>query len=77
MAPIVHGLEQEYEGKIRFHFLDIDDTANRDTMRTLGFRYQPEYYLLDANGQVIRKWIGVVRAEDFRSEFDLAISAVE
>jgi hypothetical protein len=58
MAPIVHGLEAEYEGRLRFSYLDIDDNANRETMRSLGFRYQPEYYLLDGDGQVIKKWIG-------------------
>jgi hypothetical protein len=70
MAPIVHGLEAEYEGKIQFAYLDIDDQRNEETKRSLGFIYQPEYYLLNGQGQVIKKWIGRVSVDDFRSEFD-------
>jgi hypothetical protein len=28
MAPIVHGLEDEYGGQMIFSYLDIDDPAN-------------------------------------------------
>ena len=70
MAPIVHGLEAEYEGKIKFVYLDIDDQRNGDTKRSLGFNYHPEYYLLNGQGQVIKKWIGRVSADDFRAEFN-------
>jgi hypothetical protein len=70
MAPIVHGLEAEYEGKIKFAYLDIDDQRTGDTKRSLGFTYQPEFYLLNGQGQVIKKWIGRVSADDFRAEFN-------
>ena len=70
MAPIVHGLEAEYEGKIAFSYLDIDDQHNEETKRSLGFIYQPEYYLLNGQGQVIKKWVGRVSVEDFRLEFN-------
>ena len=54
MAPIVHGLEVEYNGKIQFVYLDIDDQRNEETKRSLGYIYQPEYYLLNSQGQVIK-----------------------
>ena len=73
MAPIVHGLEDEYSGKMIFSYLDIDDPENRETMRTLGFRVQPEFYLLDGDGNVLKKWVGFVSAQDFRTEFDRAL----
>jgi thioredoxin-related protein len=70
MAPVVHGLEAEYYGKIEFAFLDADDPATRSFQRDFGFRVQPEYFLVDGNGQVIKKWAGYVSVDDFRSVFD-------
>jgi hypothetical protein len=69
MAPMVHGLEAEYSGKIKFSYLDADDPNTDAFQRTLGFAYQPEFYLLDANGNVLNKFIGFVSQEDFTAEF--------
>jgi hypothetical protein len=69
MAPMVHGLEAEYFGKIKFSYLDADDTNTDAFQRTLGFNYQPEFYLLDAEGNVLKKWIGFTSEEDFKAEF--------
>jgi thioredoxin-related protein len=70
MAPVVHGLEVEYFGKVDFHFLDADDPNTRDLQRDLGFRFQPEFYLFDASGNLVKKWVGSVSADEFRSEFN-------
>ena len=67
MAPMVHGLEAEYFGKIKFAFLDADDPDTDSFQHTLGFAYQPEFYLVDANGKVLKKLIGYVSEDDFRS----------
>lgn len=69
MAPIVHGLEAKYYGKINFAFLDADDAATESFQRDLGFRAQPEFYLLDGNGQVIKKWVGYVKPDEFETAF--------
>ena len=70
MAPMVHGLEAEYYGKVKFNYLDADDPRTDTFQRTLGFVYQPEFYLLDANGNVLKKLVGFVSADDFRSLFN-------
>ena len=69
MAPMVHGLEAEYFGKIRFTYLDADDPRTRDFQRTLGFSYQPEFYLLDGSGNVLRKLVGYVSEDEFVALF--------
>jgi thioredoxin-like negative regulator of GroEL len=69
MAPIVHGLEAKYFGKIKFSYLDADDPATQDFQQTLGFRYQPEIYLLDKDGNVLQKWVGYTSQEQFESVF--------
>ena len=69
MAPMVHGLEAEYFGKIKFTYLDADDRATFDFQQALGFRYQPEVYLLDAEGNVLQKWVGYTSQEQFEEVF--------
>ena len=69
MAPMVHGLEAKYFGRIQFTYLDADDLRTSDFQRTLGFYYQPEVYLLDANGNVLQKWVGYTSEEEFESAF--------
>ena len=46
-----------------------DDSRTRDFQRTLGFNYQPEVYLLDANGGILKKWIGYTEQAEFEEEF--------
>ena len=70
MAPMVHGLEAQYAGKIKFSYLDADDPATDEFQSTLGFQYQPEFYLLDADGNVLKKFIGFTSQEDFTAEFE-------
>jgi len=69
MAPMVHGLEAKYYGKIKFTYLDADDSRTRGFQQALGFYYQPEVYLLDANGSVLKKWVGYTTAEQFEDVF--------
>ena len=71
MAPIVHGLEAEYFEVINFIYLDIEDKANSEILKELGFRYQPQFLLLDGEGNIIKQWLGPVSVEDFRDAFDL------
>jgi len=66
---MVHGLEAKYFGRIKFSYLDADDSQTMDFQRTLGFRYQPELYLLDANGTVLQKFVGFVTQEQLESAF--------
>jgi hypothetical protein len=70
MAPIVHGLEVDYFGRINFVYLDVDDPQNDEFLRALGFRYQPHFILVDGDGNILQQWLGVVPAEDFRAGFD-------
>jgi len=73
MAPVVHGLETEYYQDITFSYLDIDDPANETFKQQLGFRYQPQFFLLDENGKVLQQWAGSVSAQAFRDAFEMVI----
>lgn len=66
---MVHGLEAKYFGKIKFTYLDADDPRTQGFQRALGFYYQPELYLLDANGRILHKWVGYITQEQLEVEF--------
>jgi hypothetical protein len=73
MAPVVHGLEQQWGADIDFVYLDIDDSQNDVFKRTFGFTYQPLYILLDSAGQIVERWFGVVEASAFESAFQQVV----
>ncbi len=75
MAPKVHSLEALYGSRMNFVYLDIDDPANVGSQKALGYRYQyqPQFFLLDANGKTLGQWIGLVNADELRSAIETAL----
>ncbi len=69
MHPIVHGLETRYSGQIQFIYLDIDDPKTDALKQQLGYRVQPQFFLLDGQGNVVKKWLGSVEEQDFVEAF--------
>ena len=69
MAPMVHGLEAKYFGRINFVYLDADDRNTQSFQQQLGFFYQPEIYLLDGDGTVLKKWVGFTSEQELEEEF--------
>ena len=73
MKPIVHGLEAKYGDRIQFTYLDIDDSRTDSFKTALGFRVQPQYFLLDASGNVVKEWFGLVPEEALVAAFEGAL----
>jgi hypothetical protein len=65
----VHGLEQEWSGRVQFVYLDIDDPRNDPLKRQLSYRYQPHFYLFDGDGNIVEQWVGYVTAEELEAAF--------
>lgn len=59
MAPIVHGLEREHDGRVDFLYLNIEDPATAEARRRLGFEATPHFFLLAPDGSVRAAWQGV------------------
>ncbi len=70
MKPIVHGLEARYGDRIQFTYLDIDDARTDGIKAALGYRVQPDYFLLDGQGNIVKRWLGYVPEEEFVSAFE-------
>ena len=67
MTSVVHGLEAEYEGQVNFVYLNIDNHGTQELKHTLGFRSQPQFFLLDGDGTVLNQWIGFVEVGAFNT----------
>ena len=73
MAPLVHGLEEHYGSQARFIYLDIDDPANYAFKEELSYRYQPHFFLIDGEGNIIDQWVGYVSVGDFVGSLEYAL----
>lgn len=68
MQSIVHGLKAAYRHCLEFENADIHGNGPRQQrLRPFG---TPEFYLLDAQDQVLYVWIGVTEAAEFTAVFD-------
>lgn len=74
MAPVVHGLEQQYAGKVDFLYLNIADAKNDSLKRALGFRSTPHFFLLRPNGESVETMRGVVPFDSLRGAIDRLIA---
>lgn len=73
MAPIVHGLEVEYYNRVEFTYLNIDDPKTTPFKKELEYKYQPHFFLLDGEGEVIQQWLGPKTKGEMRSILDAAL----
>ncbi len=66
MSPIVEGLQAEFGDRVTFTYLDIDDPATQELKDSLGFSMEPQFFLLDKDGHIVRQWSGPVTVEELR-----------
>ena len=67
MAPVMNVLEQRYSDRLRFVYLDIDDTANSLFKTLLANRLPPVFFLLDGSGNILHEWQGYIELDAFET----------
>ncbi len=70
MNPIVYGLEEEYEGRITFIWLNVDKPLSREAAIKYGVRFIPLLILVDEEGTPVDYWAGEVPHHVFEESFD-------
>jgi hypothetical protein len=58
MVPIVDGLEEQYQDKIKFMRVDANTDEGGETFRFYGLPGHPSYILLNPDGEVLWKGFG-------------------
>ena len=66
MAPVVHGLEQEYTGRIDFLYLNVAEARNDSAKRALGFTSTPHFFFRSADGSTVTAMQGIVPGDSVR-----------
>lgn len=56
----MRGLEETFAGKIEFVRLDFDDRDLNETRRQLGITAQAQYVLVNAAGEIVGRWWGLI-----------------
>jgi hypothetical protein len=64
----VHGLESKYGNCVDFVYLDADNAATKNARDRLGYRGQPDFFLLDATGKVVWKKTGTLTVPELENE---------
>ncbi len=72
----MNGLDSEYtDAQIEFIRLDANSTEGGAIQRSYGLRGHPSIALVDANGNVVQKFVGEQSAEILRDAIDSMISS--
>ncbi len=69
----MHGLEKEYGSRIEFVRANIHNPDFEPLMEQYGFNTTPEFYLVDAGGQILGAWFDGISAAELRQAFDEAL----
>ena len=75
MAPVVHGLEKQYTGRIDFLYLNTADSRNDSASRAFGFEATPHFFLVNDRGIARESFQGVIPEDSLRAALDRLISA--
>ena len=70
MAPVVHGLEQQYKGSVDFLYLNIADARNKAARERYGFVSTPHFFLVRPDGTPVESMQGVVPRDSLRGALD-------
>jgi len=66
----VRGLEETFAGRIEFVRLDLDDRDLDDRRRQLGITAQAQYVLVNAAGEIVGRWWGVIDEAALSNELE-------
>jgi thioredoxin-like negative regulator of GroEL len=70
MAPVVHGLEMQYRGRVDFVYLNVALAATDSARRALGFKATPHFFLVNGQGVARDTLQGVVPGDSLRAGLD-------
>jgi hypothetical protein len=66
----VDGLKQQYAGKIDFIIVDFDNADLQPVRDRFGITDRSQYVLIDAAGNVVQRWYGVLDTATMQKAFD-------
>ena len=68
-------LTEHFAGRIEFIVLDLDNPAHNDTRRQLGIVRQAQYMLVNAAGEIVGRWWGILDEAALSDELEDLLQA--
>ncbi len=75
MAPVVHGLERQYRGRVDFLYLDVSDPRNAAAKDRLEFDATPHFFIFRADESPFETMQGVVSRDSVVRALDRLVAA--
>ena len=75
MAPVVHGLEKTYAGRVDFVYLNVADARNDSAKLAFGFRATPHFFLTTPKGEARDSMQGVIPEDSLRRALERLIAS--
>ncbi|HEX2916384.1 MAG TPA: thioredoxin fold domain-containing protein [Chloroflexia bacterium] len=73
MRPVVNGLKQQYGNRLKFVNLDFDDRTNESLEQKYKVNAHPTFIIVDGQGNLVKRWVGIVPADEFKRELELLV----
>jgi len=73
MMPIVNGLKTQYEQRVDFRSINVEQGDGMAAFRAYGLRGHPSYVILRPNGQVVWQGLGQVPREKLETPLRQAL----
>ncbi len=74
MKPIVDELKEEYEDRVEFRLLDVDQPETDEEIKKYNIRSIPAYEFLDASGKQVDEVAGMMTKKEFRKKIERLLS---
>ena len=69
------GLKEHFAGRIEFIVLDLDNAAHDGARRQLGITAQAQYVLVNASGNIVGRWWGILDEAALSDELEDLLQA--
>ncbi|MDD2619463.1 MAG: thioredoxin family protein [Syntrophomonadaceae bacterium] len=73
MKKVFDQLQLEYQGKVRFIAIDVDEPDNQELAEEWKIQYIPSTFILNSEGKLSYKNIGLFPVEDLKKELDRVV----
>jgi thioredoxin 1 len=74
-APVIESLKEQFAGQIDIVRLNVDLTADTPTREKYGIYDRSQYVLVDAKGEVLKRWFGLLQEEAIAAELSAFVAA--
>ena len=73
LKKVYDRLEPEYQGKVQFISIDVNDKTNAQLAQEYGITYIPATFIIDSEGELSYEQVGLIEEEELRAELDKVV----